>query len=582
MSVSTVLTVDNGIVFELAMDKVQLIVGDEQSHIGLRMIERVSTIAANVGDSTRMKTKASRKKMASTPSVFEGTALYSDSECATVASVVKLFAAASGFNASACPAAEDGACVGSAWYGGFYEKNFCAASTAEAGAGVFGGASYLQVAQWAACPNSSLVAAPTLLPDTDAALSSVALYALNACVSMPAVAGSGFAVAARNASSGAFFLAAYKDSACQLFASAQLLAPPAASCAALFAAAPSTALVVNVQSAIISVRYSGPDCSSPLSLTFQQAVLPCQSSDQCSFSNLSEGYIENTCPASFDMNTLTHYLSTGTGLFAPATAPQTIGSSSTTNSQQTSNRLSYAIVSSFFDNICSTPSSITVTFLNLCVTQRITDSDGTTVLSKSLSLDPTNGTLIRSRFSDSQCLVLHSTFSYGLPNGSCQSSIQTTIIQPTSNVTEAENTGLNSLAKGLISAGTVLGLFLCAVGVLVVVIFKNKKRRLELEKEEMEERRRRMNFQEFDIDSILGGDRRTLFGGNNKNGGDGVGSVSNISVGVNGTGVGAANAAVTKAASPVTVPAAIVNDVAATRRNMSAGNPYSLPSDDGS
>ncbi|KAJ3212924.1 hypothetical protein HDU82_003407 [Entophlyctis luteolus] len=410
----------------------------------------------------------------------------------------------------------------------FYTREFCAENKAMAGR-LLNGASYVEVTTRTRCAPGVVYVA-------------VALYPQNVCQEMPNPSGANdtavYVVYAINGSDGSYFQALYTDSHCLDYLSASQIAPPPSSTSAatipastesvhsssLFSRASASAAVSdvaitadnsvsnktcdttttatrgNIYGAMVSIRYTGQDCSTPTALSYMLSTdSTCVNTDTCTYLNSTQAYIATSCiTASDSLN------------------ENILQSQYLTNYLDTFNQSSYAVLRRYYNDDCSTVGDIDVVFLDACTQQKNTEMNGTIELSKMVSLvtiDEAGGrntSLQLKRYKDSSCVELSTIVDYGFPDGSCRAlyrnsvKLLETINDNSTTTVGTEGDGVAGYGKWEIVGGVFSGLVL--VGLVSGMAMAVVRKRIDwMREEELKSRRRCSEGSRFvsDLDELL-------------------------------------------------------------------------------
>ncbi|KAJ3072432.1 hypothetical protein HDU98_003600 [Podochytrium sp. JEL0797] len=322
-------------------------------------------------------------------SIFLATALFTDSTCSAVR-LATLTAA------ETCTTSQQQLCSASSPQ---LTSTFCVniSSTADAmtaAAPLFqGGITYAAALDYRTC--------------TSAAPTGASFFPLNNCVQYQNT--NTFVRYDINTSSSAIFAALWSDPQCLDFLQTVPVTPPT-SPSICQADTPSigtftTASVLNNNGAAIKVRYTSADCNTPVSLSYKNSTTPCVPSDNCAYGASTQAYLGTTCVPSFNFAGLDAYIGGAENLFGTH---------------------DFAEIWEYDDPQCTSAKDALVTFLNSCVPQK-SISNGITVQSKIISLSSA-GTLIRTRFNDTACLVQYDTLDYGTPDFKCRNMFRVKVV----------------------------------------------------------------------------------------------------------------------------------------------------------
>ncbi|KAJ3074542.1 hypothetical protein HDU99_001713 [Rhizoclosmatium hyalinum] len=323
----------------------------------------------------------------STPVSFSTTAFFQDSSCTTLASV--------SLTPSSCVPTSDKTvpCVATTT-SGLYIQSYCFADSAASAAVLFpGSTTYIQLVSWNAtfCPSVP----PKLIVPSAAGLVQAAQLPFNACVKYGTTA-STYAMYSRSAIDASIFVATFADSVCRFPNSTISLAAGYGGCSASPTGNKSQqvqAMVMNPNGAQIKVRFDNADCQNAIGLNYGLATTPCQpSGNLCSFDTKSGSYSESSCYTGYTNSSLSTFLT-----------------SSTFKSRR------YATITRYFDAACLTPRETCVAQVDTCVSQKVNPQ----VLSYKLVVAD-NGTVIKYKFSDTDCVVSASSVSYAVAGNGCQ------------------------------------------------------------------------------------------------------------------------------------------------------------------
>ncbi|ORY49541.1 hypothetical protein BCR33DRAFT_763289 [Rhizoclosmatium globosum] len=279
-----------------------------------------------------------------------------------------------------------------------------------------------------AATEASKCTAPLSLdaPVTSSATGILKLYSLDLCTPLPAK--NQYTLLSLNASNtNQVVQSTWSDPQCQFLVSSTSL---------------SCAVTSSTNQGVVTPRFPDASCSLPVSLSFKRSpTLFCSSQKTCQYSSNTQAYLASTCIQVFDPLFLKGYIDANNLIQAGP----------------------YSIIWAFADTSCTAPRNALVTYLDQCVPQKSTQGN-ITVLSKTLSLSPTNGSLLRTRYLDSGCLIYYDTLDYGVPDSKCRNLYSTAVYGIPSNNTQWMD-GTND-GSGL-STGGRIGISVVAVFMLV-------------------------------------------------------------------------------------------------------------------